>query len=233
MGGVKKEYCLLPGTDRTVLAHSVSAFTAFPCINRILIIVPADAETGEAVARRALPLELLADTRIDFTVGCRSRRASVHNGLKALRDYNPDYVLIHDACRPFVSARLIQAILDSVQQHQAIIPLLPLIDTPKEISQSLESNSEPVIVMRHVPRHLMGIAQTPQAFDFAGILGAHEKALQRSVERTVVRLDPRENSACYEYTDDAEVWGEFCSPVMAIPGEEENRKITFPHDLRL
>ncbi|MDR0375991.1 MAG: 2-C-methyl-D-erythritol 4-phosphate cytidylyltransferase, partial [Treponema sp.] len=33
------------------------------------------------------------------------------------------------------------------------------------------------------------------------------------------------------YTDDAEVWGEFCGQVAVIRGSPANKKITFPQDL--
>jgi 2-C-methyl-D-erythritol 4-phosphate cytidylyltransferase len=63
---------------------------------------------------------------------------------------------------------------------------------------------------------VVGAAQTPQGFTFPEIFAAHQKAAQ---------------NAQVVYTDDAEVWSAFCGPVAAIPGESENRKITFPEDL--
>jgi 2-C-methyl-D-erythritol 4-phosphate cytidylyltransferase/2-C-methyl-D-erythritol 4-phosphate cytidylyltransferase/2-C-methyl-D-erythritol 2,4-cyclodiphosphate synthase len=65
----------------------------------------------------------------------------------------------------------------------------------------------------------VGAAQTPQTFAFPDILRAHEKAAEREL---------REG---YEYTDDAEVWGEFIGPVASTPGSAKNRKITYPEDL--
>jgi 2-C-methyl-D-erythritol 4-phosphate cytidylyltransferase len=62
-------------------------------------------------------------------------------------------------------------------------------------------------------------AQTPQAFAFPGILYAHEKAAMRELQEGAV------------YTDDAEIWGEFCGPVTVIQGSPANKKITFPQDL--
>jgi 2-C-methyl-D-erythritol 4-phosphate cytidylyltransferase/2-C-methyl-D-erythritol 4-phosphate cytidylyltransferase/2-C-methyl-D-erythritol 2,4-cyclodiphosphate synthase len=63
------------------------------------------------------------------------------------------------------------------------------------------------------------VAQTPQGFAFPEILRAHEMAAEREV---------REH---YEYTDDAEVWGEFIGPVAVVEGSPRNKKITFPEDL--
>jgi 2-C-methyl-D-erythritol 4-phosphate cytidylyltransferase len=79
-------------------------------------------------------------------------------------------------------------------------------------------SAAPVFVKRQLRRSHIGTAQTPQGFAFPEILSAHEQASQK--ERAE------------EYTDDAEVWGEFCGPVAVVPGSPENRKITFPEDLK-
>jgi 2-C-methyl-D-erythritol 2,4-cyclodiphosphate synthase len=61
-------------------------------------------------------------------------------------------------------------------------------------------------------------AQTPQGFAFPEILRAHERAAANE-------------SSGFEYTDDAEVWGQFAGAVTVLDGEKENRKITFQEDL--
>jgi 2-C-methyl-D-erythritol 4-phosphate cytidylyltransferase len=217
MGGIKKEYCPLgnSGGSLTVLGAAAGAFASVPLIRTIVIAVP---ENGEPAARQSLPHGLLAaeEPKILFVSGGRTRRASVFNALSLLTVHNPRYVLIHDGARPWVSPSLIERIIQAVIKYDAVIPLLPLIDTPKEYSGPLGS---PAFITRHLTRANTGIAQTPQAFAFPEILRAHEKAAEQERERTG------------EYTDDAEVWGKFCGPVAVIPGEDENRKITFPGDL--
>jgi len=185
--------------------------------------VPADPENGEAAARKALPPEFLAEGKspaILFVHGGATRRASVFNALSLLADYAPGFVLIHDGARPWVSPSLIQRVIAGVKKYRAVIPLLPLTETPKETDTPLDSAStDAVFIKRHIKRAFMGAAQTPQAFAFPEILTAHEQAAER------------EESQHIEFTDDAEVWASFCGPVAAIPGESENRKITFPEDL--
>ena len=220
MGGKKKEYRPLPGSEQTVLGAAVSAFAAVPEIRDIIITVPDNPETGEAAARNALPPELFAGETglsIRFTPGGKTRSASVFNALTALSASPPGYVLIHDGARPRISPGLIKRIIAEVKKHNAVIPLLPLTETPKETGESGVGGA--VIIKRHLKRAFVGVAQTPQAFVFSEILAAHEKAAVR------------ENTEGIEYTDDAEIWAAFCGPVTAIPGEPENRKITFPEDL--
>jgi len=225
MGGTKKEYLPLPGASDslTVLGAAVSAFAAVPEIRTIVIAVPEEPETGEAAARNALSHEILNGTSptVRFVTGGKTRCASVFNALRALADDAPNYALIHDGARPWISPALIERVIKGVKQYRAIIPLLPLTETPKETDSPLDGfvgcdSCGPVFIKRHLKRGFTGSAQTPQAFAFPEILAAHEKAAAQ---------DGR------EFTDDAEVWAEFCGPVAVIPGEIGNRKITFKEDL--
>jgi len=233
MGGVKKEYLPLGPTENslTVLGAALSAFLCCPRIGPIVITVPPDSENGEAAARACLPAEFLhgeGQNRILFVPGGPSRRSSVHNALSLLEKYHPSHVLIHDGARPWIKPALIERIIDAAIRYGAVIPALPLLETPKEFSgfpetaniQSADTRpEEAAFITRHLKRSRICSAQTPQGFSFPEILIAHEKAVER---------EDREN---IDYTDDAEVWGEFIGQVAVIPGDPANRKITYPEDL--
>ncbi|MDR2742211.1 MAG: 2-C-methyl-D-erythritol 4-phosphate cytidylyltransferase [Treponema sp.] len=225
MGGLKKEYRpLVPqqfgpgGEPLTVLGAAVLAFAVSPRIRVIVITVPEAPSSGEEAARACLPACLRAGRSpsayppVRFVSGGPTRRASVHKALAFLASWNPDYALIHDGARPWVDSGLIEGTIDAVIRYQAVIPLLPVTETPKELDDA-------GFITRHLIRSRVGTAQTPQAFACPAILRAHEQAALRE-ER-----DGR------DYTDDAEVWGEFQGPVAVIPGSPANRKITFPEDL--
>jgi 2-C-methyl-D-erythritol 4-phosphate cytidylyltransferase/2-C-methyl-D-erythritol 4-phosphate cytidylyltransferase/2-C-methyl-D-erythritol 2,4-cyclodiphosphate synthase len=102
--------------------------------------------------------------------------------------------------------------MEGTLKHSAAVPLLPLTETPKELDGE-------GFILRHLRRSRLGCAQTPQGFAFPAILRAHEQGAERELAEG------------YEYTDDAELWGEFCGPVATVPGERENRKITYREDL--
>jgi 2-C-methyl-D-erythritol 4-phosphate cytidylyltransferase len=249
-GGVKKEYCALPRPPADILGGAVGAggtsvsdtsvsgtgvsgtsvltvlgaaaltFSESPRVGVIAITVPPDAENGEYAARRAIPQHLFDRKRpgIFFVPGGSSRRISVRNALSALADFKPDYVLIHDGARPWVSRALIERVIDAVILYDAVLPALPVSETPKELDGR-------GFVRRHIARPLVALAQTPQAFAFGKILAAHEKAAERE-------LRGKPGTAPVEYTDDAEIWGEFAGPVAVVAGDAANRKITFPQDLK-
>ena len=254
MGGVKKEYLPLrepsAGVGRastsarplTVLGAVLSAFASCARIGPIVITVPPGAEEE---ARSSLPPELLRSaelcsgepcpgessvgqpqSRVFFVSGGRTRRASVHNALSLLELWQPSHVLIHDGARPWIKPELIESIIDAVVKFEAVIPALPLIETPKELrrKESAAFPEEPAFIKRHLRRSELCAAQTPQGFKFPEILKAHEKA----AEREEAAWNAGEN---IEYTDDAEVWGEFIGQVAVISGDPENRKITFLKDI--
>ena len=219
MGGVKKEFLPLKesGSALTVLGAAVFAFASVPSIKTIVIAIP---ENGEQAARQALPPELLSKKRpaIRFVPGGKTRCASVYRSLSLLAVDNPRYVLIHDGARPWITPAFIEKVIEAVKLNNAVIPILPLTETPKEYVGPF--GFSPVFIVRHLKRESTGVAQTPQAFAFPEILEAYEKAAEHEYWENVV------------FTDDAEVWGRFHGPVAAIPGLEQNRKITFPSDLQ-
>jgi 2-C-methyl-D-erythritol 4-phosphate cytidylyltransferase/2-C-methyl-D-erythritol 4-phosphate cytidylyltransferase/2-C-methyl-D-erythritol 2,4-cyclodiphosphate synthase len=228
MGGIKKEYLVLPktpgvvdaayepdGAPLTVLGAVVSAFAACSRINLIMITVPPNADNGEYAARLALPRRLLRQEvpAIFFAPGGSSRRVSVHHALATLVGFKPDYVLIHDGARPWIRPSLIDRVIDAVILYDAALPVISLSETPKEVDGGF--------VRRHLKRASVVLAQTPQAFAFNALLAAHEKAAQREMYESV------------EYTDDAQIWGEFVGAVAVIEGDKSNRKITFPEDMNM
>jgi len=230
MGGVKKEFYKFKNGE-TALELSVRSFLKIRSVSFIIIAVN---EGAQISAKESLPDEFFSDqnSKIHFVTGGSSRRASVFNALLFINSFNPDYVLIHDGARPWISAELAENLIAAVIKYNAVIPFLPVTETPKEFlvssvecgvsSVECRVSSEEcgekgvVFVERHLKRANVGLAQTPQAFKFPEILHAHKKAAEISDE---------------EFTDDAEIWGRFNGKVAAISGEIENKKITFQEDL--
>jgi 2-C-methyl-D-erythritol 4-phosphate cytidylyltransferase len=177
---------------------------------------------GKDTAQKALLPEIIkgeCNPALHFVDGGTTRQASVFNALSMITTWQnkqPDYVLIHDGARPWVSVSLIKRIIAELKKHQAVIPLLPLTETPKEIDEEWNNT---MFITRHLKRELVGVAQTPQGFAFPEIFAAHQQAAEYS------------KHSHQEFTDDAEIWALFCGTVAAIPGDPKNRKITFLEDL--
>jgi len=214
MGGpVKKEYLPLTGSipGRTVLSACLDIFSKTQLFSLIAIVVP---PTGIELARSvlgtdpAITAELLSKTL--FVEGGTHRQASIRFGLEALAAAQPtaDIVLIHDGARPFVSSSLINLVCKETALHGAVVPGITVTDSIKRCGPDS-------CIVEHPERRLLSAVQTPQGFQFAGILDAHRKATYDT----------------HEYTDDSEIWHRYQGRVRICPGERENKKITWQGDL--
>jgi 2-C-methyl-D-erythritol 4-phosphate cytidylyltransferase len=197
MRGVDKLFALLGG--RPVLAHSVAVFASHPTIDETVIVTSA-ANEG---ATRALVAELAPRARV--VLGGARRRDSVRAGLEALLDC--EYVVVHDAARPLVTAALIDAALEGAREVGAALCAVPITDTVKRSEPSGRVSST-------VTREGLWLAQTPQAFRTELLLRAH-----RTIELDV--------------TDDAALIELLGEPVKLVMGSSRNLKITQPGDLAL
>ncbi|MBM3579913.1 MAG: bifunctional 2-C-methyl-D-erythritol 4-phosphate cytidylyltransferase/2-C-methyl-D-erythritol 2,4-cyclodiphosphate synthase [Alphaproteobacteria bacterium] len=193
--GIPKQYLPLAGVP--LLRHSILTFLNHPQISDVLCAIHPDdvALYEEAVSG----LDLL-----NPVFGGETRQASIRLGLEALRDYNPNKVLIHDGVRPFVSKRIINGILEKLETHPAVIPAVAVEDTLKKTSDGkIEWTLE---------RENLWRAQTPQGFLYQDILNSH-----------VAFKD-------LHFTDDAALNEYAGIPVAIVPGSQNNFKITTEED---
>jgi 2-C-methyl-D-erythritol 4-phosphate cytidylyltransferase/2-C-methyl-D-erythritol 2,4-cyclodiphosphate synthase len=197
-GAVPKQYVPLLG--KPMLRWTAEAFVRHPDVDFVQIVVGANDEAPYAEAMRGLSV-------LPPLAGGPTRQHSVMHGLEALAHHKPDYVLIQDAARPFVSAETIGLVIAALRDGaEAAIPLLPVADTLRK-----HDNGKWVTV----PRDGLLRAQTPQGFRFDKILKAHR------------------DHATHDVTDDmalAELAG---LDIVVVPGEESNIKITTQKDFAM
>jgi 2-C-methyl-D-erythritol 4-phosphate cytidylyltransferase/2-C-methyl-D-erythritol 4-phosphate cytidylyltransferase/2-C-methyl-D-erythritol 2,4-cyclodiphosphate synthase len=206
MGGTKKEFRTLNGVP--VLALALRPFLAGA--RRAVVTLPPG-----RLAEAAVLLEAHVDpAALTLVEGGDTRQESVLRGLLALADDPPDLVLIHDGARPWLSADLLARVLAATERHGACVPVLEASEAVKEIDPGRDAGAA-ALVRRHLPRHTIALAQTPQGFSYPAILAAHERARAEGLS----------------FVDDAEVYARFAGPVAWVPGDVANRKITFVEDL--
>lgn len=156
--GAPKQYAPLGG--RPVLAHSHAALASHPRISQVIVVIGAG---QEEMARAALAS---AERQPQFVTGGASRRDSVRAALERIEaDGPPDFVLIHDAARPFLPHAVIDRLIDALKGHEGATPVLPLADTLVRGGDAIMGDA--------VPREGLYRVQTPQAFRFGAILAAH------------------------------------------------------------
>ncbi|CAK7287628.1 MULTISPECIES: 2-C-methyl-D-erythritol 4-phosphate cytidylyltransferase [Streptomyces] len=215
--GAPKALRALNGTP--MLIHAVRALAASRHVSLVIVVAPPDgsAEVKSLLDAHALPGGTPGGgpASTDFVVvpGGDSRQESVRLGLAALP---PQYgvVLVHDAARPLVPVDTVDAVIEAVRDGApAVVPALPLADTVKEVEPAGEPGApEPVVATPERAR--LRAVQTPQGFDRATLLRAHETVTD-------------------DVTDDAGMVEKLGLPVVTVPGHEEAFKVTRPLDLVL
>lgn len=188
-----KQFAMWRG--KPVLRYSVETLLASGA-DPLIVAIP---ENGEAAARQALE----GLTGYELVTGGATRQQSVARALSAIG--SADRVLIHDAARPDLPETVIARLLDALDDAPGTIPVLPVVD-----SLSRDENGLMVGTAR---REELRRVQTPQAFRFADIRGAH----------ATWEGDPVAG-------DDAQVLRAAGGAVAHVAGDERLAKLTFAED---
>jgi 2-C-methyl-D-erythritol 4-phosphate cytidylyltransferase/2-C-methyl-D-erythritol 2,4-cyclodiphosphate synthase len=193
----------VPLAGRPLLTYALETFRAHPAIDEIILVVGAD----DMERTRALMATGPARVTEKAIIGGAVRRDSVWRGVQEV-SAGTEIVLIHDAARPFVSPRVIDACIAAIAQHGAAVVAQPVVDTLKRATPDGD-------VAATVPRVGLWGAQTPQ--------GARTGLLHDAYARAVAEG--------WDVTDDAGVLERAGHRVHLVEGEAMNFKITRPDDL--
>lgn len=197
-----KQYQALLGTD--ILRFNINKFKQVFDLKDIYISINSRHETlyQKSVAGLSLPNKPI--------YGGASRQETVRLALQAILATSgtnkPDYVLIHDAARPGVTATLVEKICKYIQDAsaKAVVPVLPIVDTLRRRYNNTTQTEN---------RDNLFSVQTPQAFHFDTILQLHHEYKDTPA------------------TDDAALCERAGIPVAFVDGEHDNFKITQADDL--
>ena len=197
-----KQYLDLLG--RPLIYHTLAVLTACPDIERVWVVLsPDDREWGRH------DWSTLGPKLETVRCGGATRAESVTNGLQAaaMVAADDDWVLVHDAARPCISAAMLDALfVDLAQDPVGGILAVPVADTLKRADTEKR-------VAATEPRDGLWQAQTPQMFRY-GLLG---DALQK----------------CRDVTDEAGAVEALGLKPKLVRGDATNLKVTYPADLAL
>lgn len=154
-GDTPKQYRLLNG--KPMLRHAVERLSAHPAIDGVRVIIHPDHADYYAAAVDGLTL-------LPPVFGGTERADSVRLGLKAMEGEFPDYVLVHDAARPFISHGVIDRLVASLNPKTGVVPSLTVADTVRRYVNDR---------WEEVSREGLQRIQTPQAFPYAALVAAH------------------------------------------------------------
>ncbi len=203
MAGLDKQFALAGG--RPLLAHTVAVFEQCPLVDEYVIVL----SQANLLRGRALALEEGWSKLRGLVVGGLRRQDSVWNGLQALD--LPEWVLIHDGARCFVTEKILSGCLAAAHLTGACIAAVPVKDTIKLVE------GPQYLVQSTPPRDKLWAVQTPQVFRYDILREAHLLA----------------QAAGVEVTDDATLVEMAGGQVKVFLSEYTNLKVTTPDDLHL
>ncbi len=199
---VPKQYLKINGT--AIIEHTINVFLGNHEVQAIMVCVPpGDQRFSETKSSK--------NARVLTTQGGVSRAQSVLNGLNELDAAEHDWVLVHDAARPCLSAELLNHLIDTLRYDDVGgILAIAVRDTLKQASQDKRIEST-------LDRSTIWQAQTPQMFRYGLLKTALVKAIDQG-------LDITDEASSLELSGYA--------PAI-VEGDSRNIKVTTAEDLDL
>ena len=205
MGGdLPKQF--IPMHGKPLLMHTLEAFYKWNNEAEIILVLPLDHQPYWQM----LCKEIGCKVPHRVVTGGETRFHSVRNGLEVIESEllssgEQAIIAVHDGVRPFVSSDTIDSCFKSAENNGASVPVLPMIDSLREIKSEEESSP--------VDRSKYCSVQTPQVF------------------RSDILFESYKQEYNSLFTDDASVVETKGFKVSLVKGNRENIKITTPFDL--
>jgi len=194
----------VPLADKPLFSYSLQALSEHLAIHSLVLVVPAQSceETRIFVERTNITKPVF------ITSGGAERWQSVQKGVEKAPD-ECQWVLIHDAARPFVSQVVIDSMLEKSTRYNAVITVTPMVDTVRTYTEDCAGQT--------IDRSQLVRVGTPQLFLKEKLIAAFSEAHH---------MDPAP-------TDEAMLMQAIDEKVGIAWGDPLNFKITTPQDLHL
>lgn len=201
-GDIPKQYIEAGG--KPIIAYCLEAFFAHDMVDAVQIV--ADEMWHEFILKH-----INSDKFKGFSAPGVTRQLSIYNGLCDVKNYSSadDCVIIHDAARPLVFAEMITSCFKALEQHDGVLPVLPMKDT-------VYFSDDGKCISQLVERSMIYAGQAPEAFKFGKYLAANEVLLPEKILAINGSTEPAIMAGMY---------------VAMIDGDERNFKITTRADL--
>ncbi len=197
----KKPFAPLAG--KAVWLHSAEKFLSREDVKQLIVVV-SDEDREEFDRKFGANLVFLD---VEVCRGGAERADSIQNALGLVSD-QADLVAVHDAARPCLSEKWIDAVFEAAAREGAAILAEPVASTLKKVDEKKQ-------VVATIDRQRLWAAQTPQVFRRELLAQAYAIRAGKPV------------------TDDAMLVEQMGVAVTVVPGSPLNLKITTREDLRL
>jgi len=204
-GDLPKQFVKIAG--KTIIEHTIEKIEQSRVIDSTIVVVSEN--YYEYMNELILKNHFKKVKKV--ILGGNSRQESSYAGICAC-DENTDYVLFHDAIRPFVSERILQDVVEALHTHAAVDVAIPCADTIIKITDDRKID--------HIPtRKYLMRGQTPQGFHLSLIREAYQRYMQ---DENITVTDDCGIISYYHMAD-----------IYVVDGEEQNIKITYHEDAYL
>lgn len=162
--------------DRPVIVYTLEAFEKHPEIDAIVVVCIKGWRNVLLTYAKQFNI-----TKLKYVVhGGKNGQDSIRNGVMELeKHYNPDdFVLIHDAIRPMVSAEIISDNIRVAREYGNAI-------TSISCAEAMIETKDSVVSVGSYPRDQLKRTQTPQAFRIGEICDLHRRALEAGITNSI------------------------------------------------
>ena len=175
---------------RTVLECSASLFIDDDDCKNIIVVTSEDCVD-----------KVFKNNKTQVTLGGAQRKDSVQNGLEKVTS---EYVLIHDAARPFLNKESLEELKKKIESKDAAILAKKATDTIKVVDNNK--------IVKTLDRNTIYMAETPQGFKTDLIKKCYAECEQ------------------INFTDDASLVESLGYDVYIVEDKFENKKLTIETD---
>jgi len=197
-----KPYLKIGG--KSILWYTLSRFRGLHGLKQVIISTSDDFHSEALESARAM----FPDISVKCAQGGAERQQSIQNALDLLEG-DIEYVIVHDAVRPFVNKNTINECLRVAENTGAAVVSIPAKDTIKIVNRDGFIEDTP-------DRKKVWQAQTPQIFK--------RELLERAYSYA--------GSTGFKGTDDASLVEHLGEKVSIVKGSHSNFKITYPLDMK-
>jgi 2-C-methyl-D-erythritol 4-phosphate cytidylyltransferase len=170
------------------------------------IIIAADKKYFDVIHSYSLKYKI---TKLTYLVeGGKTRFESVKNAFSQIESDNNDLILIHDAARPNISAKILNSILSFAQRNGNTAIGTKISDTVKKEKKGIIDGT--------LNREELRTVQTPQVFKYADLNESYKKIKTKKV-----------------FTDESSLVESAGFKVNLFEGPKNNLKITTIDDLKM
>jgi len=202
-GGENK--LLLPLAGCPLLVHTLRAFENCGAVGVVVVVVHPEDQKRLSAWPQTYRLGKIRR----FVTGGPKRQDSVRCGLESM-DWECEVVVVHDGARPLVRPELIARTVEVAAREGSAVAAVPVTDTIKWSEDGRQ-------VERTLDREKLWAVQTPQTFQHALLRAAHAQAAADG----------------YQGTDEAALVEHLGQPVVLVPGDRSNLKITTAEDFAI